>query len=134
MNLEWLFGRLRSLALPLLVFVSLLSLTGCGAANLLGSAGKGVGVNANVQAGKNNTQTVGTTKVVSPQVTLRPKARVDRIDQSTTEQRNENVENLTINEMPLWVILVLVLVCGLIIPSPFKFKGFKSNGSNSTNN
>ena len=110
-------GRSRySLLLPL-VCANLLLVTGCTASDVLkGLVGGGPQLNANVQAGKTNSQTLGTNKNNSPTVSLRPKSRVDTIDQSSSEVRNDKVEYQTINEIPVWVILLLIL--GWLLPSP----------------
>ena len=71
-------------------------MAGCspgGALSLL--TGGGPNVAANVQAGKTNSQTVGQTNVNAPKAVVRPKARVDSLDQSTTQTTN--------NELPVWV-------------------------------
>ena len=115
---------MRSSLLSLfLAWMLITTLSGCSASNILGGflSGGVPDVAANVQAGKTNTQTVGTTQNVSPTVSLRPNSRVDNLDQSS----GDDVENQTINNIPVWIILLLILTVGLIIPSPFKFKGFK---------
>jgi hypothetical protein len=80
--------------------------------------GGGPNVAANVQAGKTNSQTVGTTNNVAPSVSIRPNARVDNIDQSVTESKvsTESIDNVTVNEIPPWVVLLLIL--GWLLPSP----------------
>ena len=52
-----------------------------GALSLL--TGGGPNVAANTQVGKTNSQTIGVTKNLAPKVSVRPKARVDTIDQSS---------------------------------------------------
>jgi hypothetical protein len=81
-------------------------------------AGGGPNVAANVQAGKTNSQTVGTTNNVAPSVSIRPNARVDSIDQSVNESKvaTESIDNVTVNEIPPWVVLLLIL--GWLLPSP----------------
>ena len=81
-------------------------------------AGGGPNVAANVQAGKTNSQTVGTTNNVAPSVSIRPNARVDNIDQSVNESKvaTESIDNVTVNEVPPWVVLLLIL--GWLLPSP----------------
>ena len=73
---------------------------------------------ANVQAGKANSQTIGTTNNIAPTVSVRPNARVDTIDQSTSTSKvaTETVETVVINEVPAWVILLLVI--GWLLPTP----------------
>jgi len=80
--------------------------------------GGGPNVAANVQAGKTNSQTIGTTSNIAPTLSLRPNARVDRVDQSTTQTKvsSDEVDTVVINEVPAWVILLLIL--GWLLPSP----------------
>ncbi len=125
MSLKYLFGRCRSLPLVPLVLSSLLLTAGCGGPLSLLTGG-GPNVAANVQAGKTNTQTVGQTQNIIPTVSLRPNARVERIDQSVTEQRNDNVETQVINQTPVWLVLSLLLavavgVVGWMSPQPKRF-------------
>lgn len=77
--------------------------------------GGGPNVAANVQAGETNTQTVGQTNLTEQSI-VRPQAR--DITQTADENkiRTEKVDNLTINETPLWMIVLLVL--GWLLPSP----------------
>ena len=108
---------LTSLNLPLfralrmlLVFVVLtLTISSCSVSDLAGSALKatlgGGGPSVNAQVGQNNTQGVSITKE-APTVTVRPKARVDNINQSTT-----NVTDIS-NE------LLALLIIGWLAPSP----------------
>ena len=82
--------------------------------------GGGPNVAANVQAGKTNSQTVGTTNNIAPTVSLKPNSRVDTIDQSnrTSKVATEGVDTVVINEAPTWLILLFGLLCGFFIPSP----------------
>lgn len=107
----------RSLLFPL-VLIGLVSLTGCGGGPLSLLTGGGPNVLANTQAGKTNSQTIGTTNNVAPTVSLKPNSRVDSIDQSTNTSRvkADNVETVVVNEVPVWVILLLIL--GWLLPSP----------------
>ena len=107
----------------LLVVVALLTVTlitaSCSNFTPLGLlAGGGPNVAANVQAGKTNSQTVGATNNVAPSVSIRPNARVDSIDQSVNESKvaTESIDNVTVNEIPPWVVLLLIL--GWLLPSP----------------
>ena len=109
-----------------LVLLLLLFLSSCSAlSTLVSSVSPGIGVNANVQAGKTNSQTLGQTQNIAPTVTLRPNSRVDRIDQSVASTRADNVQNQTINETPLWIIILLVL--GWLLPSPNEIGRWISN-------
>lgn len=78
--------------------------------------GGGPNVAANVQAGRTNVQTVGTTEITDQRIT-RPVAR--SIEQSAGDNpiRTEMVETLVIrNEAPPWVWLLLIV--GWLAPSP----------------
>ena len=105
------FGRSWVL---LLALSGLMLLRSCGKIPSFLSGG-GPNVAANVQLGKTNTQTVGTTNNVAPTVSLRPKARVDTIDQS-----NETVNNY---ELPLWVWIVglFLFVVGWVTDTPYTY-------------
>ena len=94
----------------LLVCVGLMLITtSCSVSDLAGTALKatlgGGGTNVNAQVGKTNTQGVNVTKE-APTVTVRPKARVDNINQNTT--------NVT-DTSPL---LIALLIIGWLAPSP----------------
>lgn len=78
--------------------------------------GKGVQVAANTQAGKTNIQSLGQTEI--NEVVIRPKARVDSVKQTRSDVSTESVEKLTVNQVPVWLILLFGLVCGFLIPSP----------------
>jgi len=82
--------------------------------------GGGPNVAANVQAGKTNSQTIGTTNNVAPTVSVRPNSRVDTIDQrnTTTRVSSDAVETVVVNEYPLWLVLAFGVLCGFLIPSP----------------
>jgi ABC-type glycerol-3-phosphate transport system substrate-binding protein len=99
----------------LLLVVGLLS--GCSQLNPLGflSSG-GTNVAANTQIGKTNTQTVGTTKNTEQKIVV--ETLTGEIEQSNDDNKvsTESVDNLTINEIPPWVILLLVL--GWMLPTP----------------
>jgi len=98
------------LALTLLTVVP-----ACGSSPLNLLTGGGPNVAANVQAGKTNSQTVGTTENTSQKI-VRPRARDIRQSSDKNSVRSDAVENLTVNETPLWVILLLIL--GWLFPSP----------------
>lgn len=99
----------------LLLVVGLLS--GCNSLNPLSflSSG-GTNVAANTQIGKTNTQTVGTTKNTEQKIVV--ETLTGEIEQSNDDNKvsTESVGNLTINEIPPWVILLLVL--GWMLPTP----------------
>ena len=82
--------------------------------------GGGPNVAANTQIGKNNSQTVGQTNNVAPSVSVKPKARVDTIDQSTKTTNN--------NELPtfVWIIGALLFVVGWVTDTPHTYiKGLR---------
>jgi hypothetical protein len=85
-------------------------LTGCGASPLSLLTGGGPNVAANIQAGKTNSQTLGTTKIVEQ------KTESGDIKSVDARVSAESVEKVTVNEVPPWVILLLVL--GWLLPSP----------------
>lgn len=77
--------------------------------------GGGPNVAANVQAGKTNSQTIGTTNNVE-QTLVRPQANTIRQSNDTNKVQADNVATVVVNEVPVWVILLLVL--GWLFPSP----------------
>ena len=109
------FGQYSLLLLLLLVLTSTVSCS-----KLPSLLTGGTQVAANVQAGKTNTQTLGTTNNIAPTVSVRPNARVDTVDQSnsTSQVRTEAVETIVVNEIPVWLVLLFGLLCGFLIPSP----------------
>lgn len=122
-TLKWLrplSGRLSLTLLLLAVFTS--GISGCGKSPLSLLMGGGPNVAANVQAGKTNSQTVGVSTNSSPSVSLRPNARVDKIDQSTT----------TNNELPtwVWILSIVLFIAGWVTdtPSTFMRNLFKKTG------
>ena len=116
-SLRYSFGPSSRTLLLLLV---LMSTTSCSKVPLSLLTGGGPNVAANVQAGKTNSQTIGTTNNVAPTVSIRPNARVDTIDQSnsTSQVSTERVETIVVNELPVWMVLLFGLLCGFVIPSP----------------
>lgn len=90
----------------------LTSLTGCGKSPLSLLSGGGPNVAANTQLGKTNTQTIGQTNLSKPTVSVRPKARVDSIDQST--------KTVTNNELPtwLWIVGLVLFIIGWVTDTP----------------
>jgi len=77
--------------------------------------GGGPNVAANTQAGKTNNQTVGTT-TITEQKLVRPKARDIKQTSDTNKVSADRVETVVVNEVPAWVILLLIL--GWLFPSP----------------
>lgn len=104
----------HSLLLPL-ALTGMVSLAACGGGPLSLLTGGGPNVAANVQAGQTNTQTLGTTELKENRVV---KSTADTIKQSSDKNNisTEKVDNLTVNQTPLWIIVLLVL--GWLLPSP----------------
>jgi len=100
---------MRMLALTL----SLL-LAGCGGSPLSLLTGGGPRIAANTQAGKENTQ-----QVVANQT--KTEAGRDVIQQSSPVVA-ENIKEVTIQQTPLWMMLLLIL--GWLLPSPNEISRF----------
>jgi len=99
-----------------LVVSALLVIPACsGLSPLSLLTGGGPNVAANVQAGKTNTQNVGTTNNVE-QTLVRPQAKTIRQSNDTSKVQADSVQTVVVNEVPAWVILLLVL--GWLFPSP----------------
>lgn len=99
-----------------LALVLVVTLSACGGPMSLLTGG-GPNVAANVQAGKTNSQTVGQS-YVTEQKLVRPQART--IEQSTGEVgvRAEEVGNVHVTNVDPWVLAVMMLLAGFLIPSP----------------
>jgi hypothetical protein len=123
MSVSLKFWSGRSLHL-LLLLLALTSTASCSNPLSLLTGG-GPKVAANIQAGKTNTQTVGTTnnieqKVVSPTVSR------DVVQSSdTTEVKADKVETVNVSNTEPWVILLLIL--GWLLPSPNEIARWVSN-------
>tara|TARA_Y100000015_G_scaffold41703_1_gene48146 strand:+ start:687 stop:1022 length:336 start_codon:yes stop_codon:yes gene_type:complete len=83
--------------------------------NLLGG-GSGPSVNANTQAGKTNSQTLGNSTNTDQEISLQ--TLEGNLNQSNDKNKvsTDSVENININEIPPWVLILLVL--GWLAPSP----------------
>ena len=110
------YGRYLRLLLLLLVSTGLGNLvTGCkGPLSLL--TGGGPNVAANVQAAKTATQTIGSTTVTGDQKIENSSGHMVQIQEQQTKLVAENVDKVTINETPIWIVLMLLL--GWILPTP----------------
>jgi len=97
------------------LLVLTLPLSSCGSNPLSLLTGGGPNVAANVQAGKTNSQTVGTTNVTEQKL-VRPQARDIRQSNDTNKVQASEVDTVVVNEVPVWVILLLIL--GWLFPSP----------------
>lgn len=98
----------------LVSLLSLLVLVNCGGPLSLLTGG-GPNVAANVQAGKTNSQTVGQSRVTEQKI-VRPQARDIKQTSDVNSVSADRVENVVVNEIPIWVVLLLVL--GWLMPSP----------------
>lgn len=106
-RLKSLCGQYLRLLLLLLVWIGSASLlTGCGKGPLSLLTGGGPNVAANVQAGKENSQ------AVVSQTTRNEAGR----DVNTAQVQAEEVKEVVIQEVPPWVVLLLIL--GWLLPSP----------------
>lgn len=95
----------------LLLLLSVLMLTAsCSKGPLSLLTGGGPNVAANIQAGKTNSQTLGTTKIVEQ------KTESGDIKSVDSKVSAETVDKVTVNETQPWVILLLIL--GWLLPSP----------------
>ena len=110
------YGRYLRLLLLLLVSTGLGNLvTGCkGPLSLL--TGGGPNVAANVQAAKTATQTIGSTTVTGDQKIENSSGHMVQIQEQQTKLTAENVDTVTINETPIWMIVLLII--GWILPTP----------------
>lgn len=110
-------SRSSRLVLLPLAFSGMLLMAACSNLNPIGLLTSTPGVNtaANVQAGKTNTQTIGTT-TVTEQKLVRPQAKTINQTSDNNRVRAESVKTVVVNEVPMWVILLLIL--GWLFPSP----------------
>lgn len=98
----------------LLAVIALMVIPACsGPLGLL--TGGGPNIAANVQAGKTNSQTVGTTNNVEQKLE-NPTANTIRQSNDTNRVQADSVHTVVVNEVPVWVILLLIL--GWLFPSP----------------
>ena len=94
-----------------------LFLSGCSQIpSFLMGGGGGPNVAANVQAGKTNSQTVGTTNNSDQEVVVETLTGDLKQSNDTNKVNTDSVENININEIPPWVLILLVL--GWLAPSP----------------
>jgi hypothetical protein len=111
------YGLSWPLSVALLAF---LVLSSCGSLpSFLSGGGTNVAANVPIAVGKEVEQVQGVKlevgKSSNPSVTLRPKARVDTIDQSNTTTTN--------NELPLWVwiVFILLFIVGWVTDTPYTY-------------
>jgi hypothetical protein len=125
LSLKSLYGpSLRLLLLPLVLML----MVSCGASPLSLLTGGGPNVAANTQAGKTNSQTIGTTNNISPSVS---DSQVDKVDQRvvTTRVASDKVDVVTVNETPPWLVIALVVWSIFLwqLPSPSQIGNWFSN-------
>lgn len=102
-----------------MVVILLMVIPACsGPLKFLTGGGPNVAANVPIAAGQEVEQNQGfvNMRTEAPQVTLRPKSRVGSIEQNTNRVQSDRVETVVVNEVPTWVILLLVL--GWLFPSP----------------
>lgn len=88
-------------------------LSGCGAGQALSLlTGGGPNVAANVQAGKTNSQTVGTTNVTEQKI-VRPQARNINQTSDTNSVRSDQVETVVVNQIPTWLLVSMATIAFL---------------------
>ena len=93
----------------------LILLTSCGGLKPLSLlSGGGPNVAANTQLGQENEQTVGL-RTSNEQTIVRPNAR-DITQTSDEGVKAEKIDNITVQNIPPWVLVLLVL--GWLLPSP----------------
>ena len=117
--LKYLSGLSSRIRLLPLVLIGMVSLTaGCGVNPLNLLKGSGVNTAANVQAGKTNSQTIGTTQVTEQKL-VRPKARDIRQSSDTNKVQAEEVKTVVVNEVPVWLIIAFAVA--LFMDSPVRW-------------
>jgi hypothetical protein len=109
---KFLYGPSLRLLLLLLVLTSIAS---CSKSPLGLLTGGGTNVLANTQAGKTNTQTIGTTNNNDQRLEVGTAGKVTQANDKNSVKA-DSVGNVTVNEIPPWVILLLIL--GWLLPSP----------------
>ncbi len=96
-----------------LAATALLILTGCSGLNPLDLLGGGAtGING--QIGQENNQNIGVTNRTSyaPSTTIKPKARVDSLDQSINEVTNQQLPTW------VWIFLFVTYILGWVTDTP----------------
>ena len=104
------FGLSSRLLLLLLVLTSTVSCSS-GALGIL--TGGGPNVAANTQVGKTNTQTIGTTNNVEQRLEVGVAERINQANDNN-KVKADAVQTVVVNEVPVWVILLLLL--GWLLP------------------
>ena len=112
-SLRYLSGQFSPLLLLLLALM--LTVSCSGPLSLLTGGGPNIAVN--VQAGKTNTQTVGTTSNTDQTIKVGSAGSVEQ-KTTTTKVATDSVQTVIVNEVPTWLILLFGVLCGFLIPSP----------------
>ena len=111
-SLKFSYGlSLRLLLLPLVLMLTV----SCSSGALGILTGGGPNVAANTQVGKTNTQTIGTTNNVEQKLE-NPVANTIKQSNDSNSVQADRVETVVVNEVPIWVVLLLLL--GWLLPSP----------------
>ena len=108
-SLRFLSGR--SLALLLLLLVSMPILSSC--TKLPIPLGGGTNVAANTQLGKQNNQTLGMSNVTTTEA-----EKINEVNQGNNKVRSDNVETVIVNEYPIWLIIAFVVA--VLMDSPVR--------------
>ena len=103
------FGQ--SLGLLLLLLVLTLIPSSC--TKLPIPLGGGTNVAANTQVGAQNNQTLGTSTVMDQ--TFKD-TKINKVTQGDNKVSTDSIENVTVNETPMWLILLALL--GWFLPTP----------------
>jgi hypothetical protein len=106
---------MRSRFRIILVLTVLMATSSCGANPLSLLTGSGPNVAANTQVGRTNTQTIGTSRLTE-QTLVSPQADTIKQVGGDTAVQADVVQKVVVNEVPVWVILLLIL--GWLCPSP----------------
>lgn len=104
----------------LIILSGALALAACTGPLGLPLGGGGPNVAANVQAGKTNSQTVGTT-TVNEQKLVRPKARTINQTADANKVNADRIENMQNNTNEAW--LIIAFAAALFLDSPLRWPG-----------
>ena len=96
-----------------LKMLSLLLLLGCSPLDLLKS---GPMLNTNAMVGAENTQVIGYSEQYKEQKIEAPTQRVEQSQGQVNTLKVEEAKDITVNETPIWMVILLVL--GWLFPSP----------------
>ena len=105
--MRW-FGQSWGLLLVLLVLT--LPLSSCGKIPSFLSGGTNVA--ANTQVGKTNNQTLGFSRTVAPEVTIKPNSEVETVNQSNNTTNNTELPTF------VWILGILLFIMGWVTDTP----------------